>query len=66
MGFVEDDDVVEAIPTDRADQSLDVRVLPRRTRSDGGGWHWLCQCLCDPWLAVDMPAWFFRCQSLGR
>jgi hypothetical protein len=29
------DHVVETFPSDRADQSLDVRVLPRRARGDG-------------------------------
>lgn len=29
MGFAEDDDVIEALPADRADQSLRMPVLPR-------------------------------------
>ena len=29
MGFTEDDDVIEAFPADRADQSLRMPVLPR-------------------------------------
>ena len=29
------DHVVETFPSDRTDQSLDVRVLPRRARGDG-------------------------------
>ena len=29
MGLAEDDDVIEAFPTDRADQSLRMSVLPR-------------------------------------
>ena len=29
MGVAEDDDVIEAFPTDRADQSLRMSVLPR-------------------------------------
>jgi len=32
MSFVEDDDVVEALPTDGADQTLAVGVLPGRSR----------------------------------
>jgi transcriptional regulator with XRE-family HTH domain len=30
MGFAEDNDVIEAFPTDRADQSLRMPILPRR------------------------------------
>ncbi len=30
MGFVEDEDVIEAFPTDRADQSFRMPVLPTR------------------------------------
>jgi hypothetical protein len=30
MGFAEDDDVIEAFPTDRADQSLRMPIQPRR------------------------------------
>ena len=29
MAFVKDDDVVQALPPDRADHALDVNVLPR-------------------------------------
>ena len=29
MGFAEDDDVIEAFPTDRADQPLHMAILPR-------------------------------------
>ena len=29
MAFVKDDDVVQALPPDRADHALDVSVLPR-------------------------------------
>jgi hypothetical protein len=29
MGVAEDDDVIEALPADRADQSLRMPVLPR-------------------------------------
>ena len=29
LGLAEDDDVIEAFPTDRADQSLRMPVLPR-------------------------------------
>ena len=32
MGLAEDDDVIEAFPTDRADQSLRMPVLPGRPR----------------------------------
>src|SRR5260370_40389460 len=32
MGFAEDDDVIEAFPADRADQSLRMPVLPGRPR----------------------------------
>ena len=30
MPFIENDDVVEALPADRSDQTLAVRILPRR------------------------------------
>ena len=33
MGFAEDDDVIEAFPADRADQSLRMPILPRRPSS---------------------------------
>ena len=32
MALIDDDQVIQAIPPDRADQVLDVRVLPRRAR----------------------------------
>jgi hypothetical protein len=32
MALVEDDQVIQAISSDRSDQALDVGVLPRRTR----------------------------------
>src|SRR5580704_2793527 len=32
MGFAEDDDVIEAFPADRADQSLRMPILPGRPR----------------------------------
>src|SRR5271157_4718858 len=31
--FIQDDDVVQALAANRADQSLDIGVLPRRSRS---------------------------------
>src|SRR5580704_1412773 len=34
VGLAEDDDVIEAFPADRADQSLRMPVLPRRPRGD--------------------------------
>lgn len=34
MPFVQDDDMVQALSADRADQSFDVAVLPRRSRSN--------------------------------
>ena len=37
MGFAEDDDVIEAFPGDRADQSLRMPILPRRPRGDQKG-----------------------------
>ncbi len=35
MRFAEDDDMVEALATDRADQSLDMAILPGRAQCDG-------------------------------
>src|SRR5262249_40327504 len=32
MALVEDDDVIQAFPADRTDQTLNIRVLPRRSR----------------------------------
>ena len=34
MGFVENDDMIEALPAKGTDQSLDERILPRRLRCD--------------------------------
>ena len=34
VALVEHDDVVEQVPTDRADQAFDVRILPGRPRGD--------------------------------
>jgi hypothetical protein len=31
MAFVEDDDLIQALPPDRADHALDVSVLPRQS-----------------------------------
>jgi hypothetical protein len=32
MALVEDDEVIQAFPADRSDQTLSIRVLPRRSR----------------------------------
>src|SRR5688500_15056793 len=34
MGFTEDNDVIQALPTDRADQPLGIPILPRRPWRD--------------------------------
>ena len=36
MPRVEDDEMLQAVPADRADQAFDVRILPR---TPGGGEH---------------------------
>src|SRR5260370_27627001 len=40
------DHVVETFPSDRADQSLDVRILPRRS---GSSMAWSSGSGCVPW-----------------
>jgi hypothetical protein len=34
LGLIDDDNLVQTFSSDRADESLDVRLLPRRSRSD--------------------------------
>jgi hypothetical protein len=41
VGFVDHDDMIQALPPDRADQPFDVGVLPRRPRR---GQHFLDAC----------------------
>ncbi len=63
VGFVEDDDVVEAFAAERADEPLDVRVLPRRAWSAK---HFVDAQAFDPCLeivAVDVPVSVVRLQE---